>query len=101
MVLKGDAILKDVFLDGSSVSVRCNPGYVSAGPSSIKCTGGTWSDLRITCTSEYKDVIFSIVAIFQKTLQFGYGNLCDISKCEMCVSLLIISSDKCDRKSKL
>ncbi|KAG7236926.1 hypothetical protein INR49_000010, partial [Caranx melampygus] len=50
MVLKGDAVLQAAFQDGSSVSLGCDPGYQSSGPSSLTCTGGTWSTLRMTCT---------------------------------------------------
>ncbi|AWP10165.1 putative membrane cofactor protein-like isoform 4 [Scophthalmus maximus] len=54
MHLKGEGILLTTFSDGVSVNLACDVGHMSAGGSStITCTAGTWSPVRMTCERKY------------------------------------------------
>ncbi|XP_008412703.1 membrane cofactor protein-like isoform X1 [Poecilia reticulata] len=50
MDLRNDFITQQTFPDGGKVIFVCNPGYTPAGGStSITCTAGTWSPVRLQC----------------------------------------------------
>ncbi|XP_073326200.1 C4b-binding protein alpha chain-like isoform X2 [Pagrus major] len=50
MHLKDEYILKETFASGDQAAFACNTGYISdGGSSSITCTAGSWSTVRLTC----------------------------------------------------
>lgn len=54
MVPTTETLLKNDFPEGSEATLECANGYVKdSGSGILTCLGGKWTDLDLTCISEF------------------------------------------------